>query len=182
MPRISATVIRKPRMHGRPCIWSGSIVILVKRSDIRHLRFQHTRQNDVCQGTMMPSRTYALFRSAAQYATAADSGADVVPAPLLPSASCSLDRTASARIEPSQPLRIGRYVLSISMNDLIARRTGHQACGSLHGRGYLFADHSLSFAPGAFAATHQLHHPKRNDAIRFQRQHHQRIKHPPPST
>ena len=40
----------------------------------------------------------------------------------------------------------------------------------------------FSFAPGAFAATHQLHHPKRNDAIRFQRQHHQRIEHPPPST
>jgi hypothetical protein len=71
---------------------------------------------------------------------------------------------------------------SISMNYLVARRTSHQACGSLHGRGYLFADHSFSFAPGAFAATHQLHHPKRNDAIRFQRQHHQRIEHPPPST
>jgi hypothetical protein len=45
----------------------------------------------------------------------------------------------------------------------------------------LFADHSFSFAPGAFAAAHQLHHPQRNHAICFQCQHHQRVEHPLPS-
>jgi hypothetical protein len=32
---------------------------------------------------------------------------------------------ASARIEPAQPFRISRYMLSISMNYLIARCTSH---------------------------------------------------------
>jgi hypothetical protein len=40
----------------------------------------------------------------------------------------------------------------------------------------------LSFALGAFAAAHQLHHPQRNYAICFYRQHHQRVEHAPPST
>jgi hypothetical protein len=48
-------------------------------------------------------------------------------ATLLPSASCSLTHTvsASARIEPAQPFRVSRYMLSISMNYFIARGTGH---------------------------------------------------------
>ena len=44
---------------------------------------------------------------------------------LLPSASCSFKRTVSApaRIEPAEPLRIYRHMLSISMNDFIAGST-----------------------------------------------------------
>jgi hypothetical protein len=33
-PRISETVMRRPRMHGRPCMRSASIVILFSRSGI----------------------------------------------------------------------------------------------------------------------------------------------------
>ena len=43
-------------------------------------------------------------------------------ATLLPSASCSLNHSvsASARLEPSQPFRISRYMLAIPMNYFIA--------------------------------------------------------------
>jgi hypothetical protein len=46
---------------------------------------------------------------------------------LLPSASRSLKRTVSApaRIEPAEPLRICRHMLSISTNDFIAGSTSH---------------------------------------------------------
>jgi hypothetical protein len=46
---------------------------------------------------------------------------------LLPSAPCSLERTVSAlaRIKPTQPLRICRYMPSISMDYFIARSTSH---------------------------------------------------------
>ena len=74
----------------------------------------------------------------------------------------------------AEPLRISRYMLSISVNYLVARSAGHQACGSFNSRMYLFADHQFSFAPGARAAEHQLEHPKCNYAIRFGRQLHQR--------
>jgi hypothetical protein len=72
-------------------------------------------------------------------------------------------------------------MLSISMNYFLARSTSHQICGSFDSRMYLFAHHSFSFAPGASAAPHQLHHPQRNDAICFERQHHHRTEHPLPS-
>jgi len=44
---------------------------------------------------------------------------------LLPSAPCSLERTVSAlaRIKPTQPFRICRYMPSISMDYFIARST-----------------------------------------------------------
>jgi hypothetical protein len=45
-------------------------------------------------------------------------------------------------------------MLSISMNDLVARSTGDQACGCFNSRMYLFADHQFSFAPGAVATEH----------------------------
>ena len=62
---------------------------------------------------------------------------------LIPSAPCSLERTvsASARIKPAQPLRILRYMLSISMDYFIARSTSHETCVSLERCLYLFADH-----------------------------------------
>jgi rRNA maturation protein Nop10 len=48
-------------------------------------------------------------------------------AALLPSASCSLKHKVSgpARIEPAEPFRIYRYMLSVSMNYFIARSTSH---------------------------------------------------------
>jgi hypothetical protein len=55
---------------------------------------------------------------------------------------------------PAQPFCIPRYMLSISMDYLVARSARHQACGSFNSRMYLFADHQFSFAPGAFAAEH----------------------------
>jgi hypothetical protein len=64
-------------------------------------------------------------------------------------------------------------MLSISMNDLIGRSTSHKARGSFNGRMYLFGDHQFSFPPGAFAASHQLHRPKRDYAVRFDCQFHQ---------
>jgi hypothetical protein len=73
-------------------------------------------------------------------------------------------------------------VLSISTNYVIAGSTSHETCGSFESRIDLFAHHQFSFAPGPFAAAHQLHHPQRNYAICFDCQHHQRIKHLPPST
>jgi rRNA maturation protein Nop10 len=48
-------------------------------------------------------------------------------AALLPSASCSLKHkvSAPARIEPAEPFRIYRYMLSISINYFVAGSTGH---------------------------------------------------------
>jgi hypothetical protein len=69
-------------------------------------------------------------------------------------------------------------MLSISVNYLVARSAGHQACGSFNSRMYLFADHQFSFAPGAAAAEHQFEHPKCNYAICFGRQLHQRSEFP----
>jgi hypothetical protein len=71
----------------------------------------------------------------------------------------------SAPVAPAQPLRISRYVPTISANDIIARSTSHHACSSFDRSTYLFADHELSLALRAFAAAHQLHHAHRNDVI-----------------
>jgi hypothetical protein len=68
---------------------------------------------------------------------------------------------------------------SISMDDVFARSAGHEAGGRFERRVNLFTDHQFGLAAGATAATHQLHHPKRNDAICFKRQQHQRIDHSP---
>jgi len=80
--------------------------------------------------------------------------------------------SASARLEPAQPFRVSRYMLSVAMNYLIARSTSHQTCGSFNSRMYLFADHQFSFPPGASAAAHQLHGAKGDYAICFDRQFH----------
>ena len=98
-----------------------------------------------------------------------------MPATLLPSASCSLKHTVSAPAR--KPLRIFRHMLSVSMNYFIPGSTSHQTCGSFESRFYLFADHQICFAPGASAASHQLHHPKRNYSACFRCQQHQGIEH-----
>jgi len=66
---------------------------------------------------------------------------------------------------------------SISIDYFIARSSGHETCSSFESRMYLFADHQFSFATGASATAHQLHHPQRNYAICFECQQHQRIDH-----
>jgi hypothetical protein len=90
--------------------------------------------------------------------------ADAQPVLLLSSAPFMF----SAPVAPAQPLRISRYVPTISAIDIIARSTSHDACSSFDCSAYLFADHELSLALRAFAATHQLHHAHRNDVICFQ--------------
>ena len=102
-----------------------------------------------------------------------------MPATLLSSASWPLKRTVSALAR--KPLRIFRYVLSVSMNYFIPGSTSHQTCVSFESRAYLFADHQIRFALGASAAAHQLHHPKRNYPVCFGCQQHQRIEYPLPS-
>ena len=71
-------------------------------------------------------------------------------------------------------------MLSISMNYFIARSPAHETCCSFNGGMYLFAHHQFSFALAAFAATEQLHHPKRDDYICFDTQLHQGSEIPPP--
>jgi hypothetical protein len=56
-------------------------------------------------------------------------------------------------------------MLSVSMNDLTGRSTGHKARRGFNGGVYLFGDHQLGFTLGAFAASHQLHRPERDHAV-----------------
>jgi hypothetical protein len=64
-------------------------------------------------------------------------------------------------------------MLPVSMNDRIARGTHHHISGSFNRGIYFFGHHQFGFTPGAFPARHQLHRPKRNDSVRFDRQFHQ---------
>jgi hypothetical protein len=84
-----------------------------------------------------------------------------------------------ARLESAQSLRVCRDMPSISMNYVLARSSSQETSGGFARRMNLFADHQLRFATGASAATHQLHHPQRNDTICLECQQHQRIDHFP---